>query len=110
MSDFISKKNFEATLRIASRRHDVIGMHVHDPAESALPDAGLIRMKDAESGKIMLVDTSDAHVRQTYSDQYTERLRYFKEQFKRTQSDIITLTTDQSYIQDLHRFFKQRAS
>ena len=57
MSDFISN-NFETTLRIASRRHDVIGIHVHDPAESSLPDAGLIRMKDSESDKIKLVDTS----------------------------------------------------
>ncbi len=109
MSDFISN-NFETTLRIASRRHDVIGIHVHDPAESSLPNAGLIRMKDSETEKIRLVDTSDPATRHAYALNYATRLLDFKEQFKRNQSDIITLTTDQSYIQDLHRFFKQRAN
>lgn len=109
MSDFISKE-FETTLRLASKRHDVIGIHVHDPAESSLPMAGLIRMKDAESGKIHLVDTSDPEVRHQYAVSYAQRLLDFKDQFRRTQNDIITLTTDQSYIQELHRFFKQRAS
>ncbi|MEO5905411.1 MAG: DUF58 domain-containing protein [Saprospiraceae bacterium] len=109
MSDFISN-NFETTLRIASRRHDVIGIHVHDPAESSLPNAGLVRMRDSESEKIRLVDTSDPVTRHAYALSYATRLLDFKEQFKRNQSDIITLTTDQSYIQDLHRFFKQRAN
>lgn len=109
MSDFISK-NFESSLRLASRRHDVIGMHVHDPAESMLPNAGLVRMKDAETGKIKMVDTSDPVVRHAFAVAYADRLLSFKDQFKRNQSDIITLTTDQSYIQDLHRFFKQRAN
>ncbi|MDQ3017724.1 MAG: DUF58 domain-containing protein [Bacteroidota bacterium] len=109
MSDFISG-NFETTLRIAARRHDVVGIHVHDPAESMLPDAGIIRMQDAESGKMRLVDTSDPVVRHSFALAYADRLLDFKDQFKRNQSDVITLTTDQSYIQELHRFFKQRAN
>lgn len=109
MSDFISR-NFESTLKLASKRHDVIGIHVHDPAESSLPDAGLVRMKDSESDRIRLVDTSDPVSRHAYAVNYANRLLDFKEGFKRNQSDVITLTTDQSYIQELHRFFKQRAS
>jgi uncharacterized protein (DUF58 family) len=109
MSDFITG-NFESTLRIASRRHDVIGIHVHDPSESNLPDAGIIRLRDAETGHTRLVDTSDPVVRHAYALAYADRLLNFKDQFKRNQSDVITLTTDQSYIQDLHRFFKQRSN
>src|SRR5688572_19212918 len=109
LSDFISK-NFEQTLRIASRRHDVIGMHIHDPAESVLPDAGLVKMRDAETNKVMLVDTSDPGVRHAYALSYAHRVLDFKEQFKRNQTDTMSLATDQSYIQELHRFFKQRAS
>ncbi len=109
LSDFISK-NFESTLRIASRRHDVIGIHVHDPAESVLPEAGLIRMRDAESGNTMLSDTSDPVVRHAYAVSYAQRVLDFKEQFKRNQTDTMSLSTDQSYIQELHKFFKHRAS
>jgi uncharacterized protein (DUF58 family) len=109
ISDFISNP-YEQNLRLASKRHDMVGIHVHDPAEIKLPDAGLIRMRDAETGKITLVDTSDPNVRHVYALSYANRLLDFKEQFKRNQSDTMTLSTDQSYIQELHRFFKHRAS
>ncbi|MBK9984790.1 MAG: DUF58 domain-containing protein [Saprospiraceae bacterium] len=109
ISDFISEP-FEDTLRIASKRHDMVGIHVHDPAETNLPDAGLIRMRDSETQRISIVDTSDAKVRHAYAVSYAHRLLDFKEQFKRNQSDVMTLATDQSYIQEFHRFFKHRAS
>lgn len=109
LSDFISDP-FEETLRIASRRHDVIGIHVHDPAEVSLPDAGLVRMRDAETNTVRLVDTSDSAVRHAYALSYAHRVLDFKEQFRRNQTDTMSLATDQSYIQELHRFFKQRAS
>jgi uncharacterized protein (DUF58 family) len=109
LSDFISP-NFEETLRIAARRHDMIGMHIHDPSESVLPDAGLMRMRDAETGKTMIIDTSDPAVRHAMSLKYAQRVNDFKEQFRKNQTDTMSLVTDQSYIQELHRFFKQRAS
>ncbi len=109
ISDFISDP-YEENLRLASKRHDMVGIHVHDPAETNLPDAGLIRMRDAESGRIALVDTSDPNVRHAYALNYAHRLLDFKEQFMRNQSDTMTLSTDQSYIQEFHRFFKHRAS
>lgn len=109
ISDFISDP-FEDTLRIASKRHDMVGIHVHDPAETNLPDAGLIRMRDAETQRVSIVDTSDPKVRHAYAVSYAHRLLDFKEQFKRNQSDVMTLATDQSYIQEFHRFFKHRAS
>jgi len=109
ISDFISTP-YEATLRIASKRHDVVGIHLHDPAETGLPDAGLVRVHDAETSAVRLLDTSDPKVRHAFSLDYAHRLLDFKEQFRRNQSDTMTLSTDQSYIQELHRFFKHRAS
>ena len=85
-------------------------MHIHDPAESVLPDAGLVKMRDAETNTVTLVDTSDPGVRHAYALSYAHRVLDFKEQFKRNQTDTMSLATDQSYIQELHRFFKQRAS
>jgi uncharacterized protein (DUF58 family) len=109
ISDFISEQ-YDVTLRLASKRHDMIGIHVHDPAETSLPHAGLVHVKDAETGKIVLMDTEDESTRHSFALNYAHRLLDFKEQFKRSQSDTMALATDQSYIQELHRFFKHRAS
>ncbi|HSF90113.1 MAG TPA: DUF58 domain-containing protein [Saprospiraceae bacterium] len=109
LSDFISN-SFETTLKLAAKRHDVVGMHVYDPAEAMLPDAGIIQMRDPESGKMMVVDTSDLGVTAAFANAYRNRFNQFKEQFKRAKCDTMSLSTDQSYIQELHRFFKRRAS
>ena len=109
LSDFISP-SFETTLRLAAKRHDVVGMHIHDPAEFMLPDAGMIRITDPESGQMLIVDSSDTRVKAAVSNQYLRNLRSFKEQFKIAKCDTMVLSTDQSYIQELHRFFKNRAS
>lgn len=109
MSDFISPP-FERVLKLAAKRHDVIGMHIHDPAEAMLPHAGILRMRDPESGKMMMVDSGDLSVTAAFSNTYHANLNQFKEQFKRAKCDTMSLSTDQSYIQELHRFFKQRAS
>lgn len=109
LSDFISN-SFETTLKLAAKRHDVVGMHVYDPAEAMLPDAGIVQMRDPESGKMMIVDTSDLSVTAAFANAYRNRFNQFKEQFKRAKCDTMSLATDQSYIQELHRFFKRRAS
>ncbi len=108
LSDFISAP-YERALKLAAKRHDVIGMHVHDPAEAMLPDAGIVRMRDPESGRLMIVDTSDLKVAAAFSNAYRSRINQFNEQFKRAQCDTMSLSTDQSYITELHRFFKSRA-
>lgn len=109
LSDFISVP-YERSLKLAAKRHDVIGMHIHDPAEAILPDAGIMRMSDPESGRMMVMDTSDEKVKEAFSRQYQSRMLQFSEQFKRAKCDTMALSTDQSYIQELHRFFKRRAS
>ena len=72
LSDFISN-SFETTLKLAAKRHDVVGMHVYDPAEAMLPDAGIVQMRDPESGKMMIVDTSDLSVTAAFSNAYRDR-------------------------------------
>lgn len=109
MSDFIADP-FEDSLKLAARRHDVIGIHIHDPAEVMLPDAGLLRMRDPESGQIVMVDTGDPRTKDAFTEKYINRLQHFAGQFKRAQCDTMSLSTDQSYLQELHRFFKRRAS
>ena len=66
LSDFIAD-GYDTALRIAARRHDLIGMHIYDPTEKQLPNLGLIRVVDAETGKLHYLDTSSAKVRSAQS-------------------------------------------
>jgi len=109
LSDFISAP-YEKTLKLAAKRHDIIGMHVYDPVEAVLPDAGILKLKDPESGLVSLVDSNDDHVKDILEKKYTSRMQQFKEQFTRAKCDTMSLATDQTYLQELHRFFKRRAS
>ncbi len=109
LSDFLSP-GYGDTLRLASKRHDIIGIHVHDPAEQDLPPAGLIKVKDPETGISALIDAADVSVREFIRENYKKHSREFSEQFKRANCDTMMLATDQSYIQEFHRFFKSRSS
>jgi uncharacterized protein (DUF58 family) len=82
---------------------------VHDRVEQALPSAGLIKVRDPESGAMYILDSHDPAVRSLYARDYQKRFLQFKEQFKRAKCDVMTLATNQSYIQEFHRFFKSRA-
>jgi len=108
-SDFIAP-SYELSLKLAAKRHDIIGMHVYDPVEANMPDVGLVRLRDPESGQIKLVDTNESGIRHAFHKNYEERLNSFKEMFKRAKCDTLSLSIDQSYIQELHKFFKRRAS
>ncbi|MEZ4987388.1 MAG: DUF58 domain-containing protein [Saprospiraceae bacterium] len=107
-SDFMAQE-YETALKIAARRHDLIGVHVFDPRESSLPDVGLIRAEDAETGQIRWIDTSSKKVRQDYHEWFSANVRYFREQFTRSGGDILSIATTDSYVNALHQFFKKRA-
>jgi len=109
LSDFISPV-YEDTLKLAAKRHDIIGVNISDPAEQSLPNAGLVKVRDPESGAIMMLDTHDPMIRSSFAKSYVNRIYQFKEQFKRANCDTMALATNQSYIQEFHRFFKSRAS
>lgn len=108
-SDFITP-SYELALKLAAKRHDIIGMHVYDPAESILPTVGLIRLRDPETGHIKLIDANESAVREAFQQNYEKRLSAFKEMFRRAKCDTMSLAIEQSYIQELHKFFKRRAS
>ncbi len=108
LSDFLTKGYGEA-LRIAAKRHDVIGFHVHDEKEKSLPNVGLIEMRDSEDGRTQLVDTSDKSLRETYEQRFEDNYQYFKQSFQKAKSDTLSVQTDESYINALHHFFKRRS-
>jgi uncharacterized protein (DUF58 family) len=107
VSDF-QDQDFEKPLRVLARRHDLIGVTVTDPRETALPDVGLLELEDAESGESIVIDTGSKKVRNRYFAKARERDARLQELFKSTGVDHIPLYTDRDYVLDLVRFFRKR--
>ncbi|GGF20143.1 DUF58 domain-containing protein [Flavobacterium limi] len=107
ISDFMSD-NYEHTLKIASKKHDITGVRVYDMREEKIPNLGMVSMLDAETGKIQLVDTGSKKVRLNYEKHYQERLNYFKETFSKSGSGVVHTRVDESYVTKLLGYFKSR--
>jgi len=108
LSDFMTE-DYDQALTIASKKHDIIGVHIHDERETALPDVGLIKVIDAEKGNQRIIDTSDANIRQKYAKHYQDSLEQFKNTFAFAKSDSICISTEDDYIKALQVFFKKRS-
>jgi len=100
---------YENPLRVAARSHDVIGVRVTDRREESLPDVGLIRGEDAETGASGWLDTGAPWVRDAYARRYVESSQYFRTTFLKTGADVVDIKTDESYIQALLQFFQKRS-
>jgi uncharacterized protein (DUF58 family) len=107
ISDFMSE-NYEHTLKIASKKHDITGIRVYDIREEKIPNLGMVTMLDAESGKIQLVDTGSKTVRLNYEKHYQERLNYFKDVFRKSGAGVVNTRVDESYVTKLLGYFKSR--
>jgi uncharacterized protein (DUF58 family) len=107
ISDFIDQ-GYEDALKIAARKHDLIGVRLYDPRESVLPPVGLMRVLDAESRETMWVDTSDRRVRERYAQWWQDRGTERTKLFRRSGVDAIDVRIDQSYINPLVSFFRLR--
>lgn len=109
ISDFIDQ-NFEDALRIAARRHDLVGLRVYDIRETELPNVGLLNITDAESGKDMLVDTSSRYIRNNYRSSWEKRTAELNEMFVRLGVDNVSISTEEDYVRPLINLFKKRTS
>lgn len=108
ISDFLSME-YEQALRVAARRHDVIGVNIIDPREEELPDVGLIRAQDAESDAIRWIDTSSRRLREEYARWHQNHLDYFTRTFRKSGASVVNIRTNESYVDALHQFFQQRS-
>lgn len=105
-SRFASWKNL---LQVAARRHDVVCVDVSDPAEHRLPNAGLVELEDPETGELVLVDTSDGRVRESFAATAKEEKESLLKFFNRSGIDHISISTDRPYINEVRALFKRRA-
>ena len=108
LSDFMMR-GYEAPLRVVSRRHDVIGVHLRDPLEESLPNVGLIRVTDAETGKFQWLDTAEGKTRKRYQQWYADNIQYMRESFRKAGAAYMSLVTNEPYLNELVKFFKRRA-
>jgi len=109
ISDFIAP-DFSRSLGIAAVRHDVVAVRVSDPAEDELPDAGLIRLMDPETGELLDVNTGSARLRRDYQHLRAQWHARLQQTFKTAAVDQIDIRTGMNYQPALHAFFKRRAS
>ncbi len=109
LSDFFAK-DYETSLRIAARRHDVVGLHLYDPREMNIPNVGLIRAVDAETGKKIWLDTSRKSIRERYSDWFQGNYDYLKKTFLKMGAEVVSIQTNESYVNALLKFFKKRTA
>jgi uncharacterized protein (DUF58 family) len=107
ISDFMSD-DYEHTLKIASKKHDVTGIRVYDIREEKMPDIGMVEMLDAESGKIELINTGSKTVRMNFEKYYSEKVKYFKETFSKSGSGVVNTRVDENYVTKLLGYFKSR--
>ncbi len=108
ISDFISE-GYEKTLRITSKKHDLIAVTITDPRERELPRVGFIELEDAETGETILIDTSDETLRKGFRQMSEEKIKKRNELFRSMGVDYIDIQTDRSLIDPIMRFFLLRA-
>ncbi len=107
ISDLIAP-DFEEALRIASNKHDIAAIKVYDPLETSLPDIGLIKISDAETGKEKWIDTSSGSTRDAYNKWWKEHLELTANILKRCGLDSVHISTDEDYVKPLIKLFKSR--
>jgi uncharacterized protein (DUF58 family) len=107
ISDF-QGGDMERPNKMLAQRHDVVAVTVEDPREATLPDIGLARFLDPETGDTVDVDTSDRGVREAYERAVTEENERRRRLFRRLGIDEIAIRTDTGYVEPLLRFFRLR--
>jgi uncharacterized protein (DUF58 family) len=108
LSDFLDR-GFEKPLRVAAKKHDLISVFLSDPAEGAIPGVGLVDLEDAETGRRLLVDTSDRKAMEGYRRLVAERGRRQRDELTAMGIDVIDVETGVPYDRTLLRFFETRA-
>jgi uncharacterized protein (DUF58 family) len=107
LSDFIDA-NYQDMLRIAAKKHDIIGIKLYDKMDQRLPNVGLMRIEDAETGVQKWIDTGSAAVRHDYEKEFFRVTDYCNDVFKRSGADLLHIRTDEDYVKVLQRFFISR--
>lgn len=108
LSDFYDRHDFFKQMQIANNKHDVMAIQVYDKWAKALPDVGLVKVVDAESGHEMYVDTSSKKVRAAHARYWIERQQMLKDTLSRANVDWVSVATDDDYVKAMMHLFASR--
>lgn len=107
LSDFMTD-DYERTMKIIGKKHDVTGIRVFDQREEEIPNLGMVQMQDQETGELLLVNTKSKSVRRNYAVFHRERVNYFRETFSRSGAGAFSTRVDENYVKKLLGYFKRR--
>ena len=108
MSDFYDRKPFMKPLQVCRSKHDLMAIQVYDPIMKTLPDVGLLRVRDAETGHEMYIDTSSKALRTAHAKFWQERSADLKQTFAKSSVDFVSVATDGDYVKSLRQMFAMR--
>jgi uncharacterized protein (DUF58 family) len=107
LSDFMDD-DYEKTLKIAGRKHDLTGIRIYDKHDEEIPNLGMVPMLDAESGTVQLINTSSKKIRTNYKANALRLSDYYKNIFKRSGAGTVNTRVDENYVKKLLGYFKQK--
>ncbi len=108
LSDFIDTHDYFKSLSIANHKHDVAAIQVYDKRDAKMPDVGLVRLQDLETGRDIWLDTSSKSVRKAYDKAWYERQQNFSSTTARCGVDSVSVATDEDYVKALIGLFRRR--
>jgi len=108
ISDFFDHHDYKQSLTIANSKHDIVAIQVYDPREMELPDVGLMKVRDSETGEERWIDTSSSRTRQAYSNWWNNTNQRMKENFLHSRVDSVSISTDEDFVPSLLALFKKR--
>ncbi len=110
ISDFMDDNaELEQALSIANKKHDVVALKVYDERETELPSIGMIKLKDAETGEYVWVDSSSGRTRQVYAKWWNDHMQTMDVMFKKCRIDYVAVNTNEDYVKSLMTLFRKRA-
>ncbi|MDX8341095.1 DUF58 domain-containing protein [Draconibacterium sp. IB214405] len=110
ISDFMDdNKDLDMALSIANNKHDMVALNIYDERETELPSIGMIKLKDAEKGNYVWVDSSSRKTRKLYADWWIKHMGRLDVMFKKSGVDYVSINTNEDYVKSLMSLFKKRA-
>ena len=108
LSDFFVRSDFQNQLTIANQKHDVVAIQVYDQRAKMLPDVGLMRIRDAETGHEMIIDTSSKRLRHAHNAYWLNRQAQLKQVFTKSNVDNVSISTSDDFVKSLKMLFDMR--
>lgn len=110
LSDFYTRNDFKQQIQIANQKHDIVAIQVYDPRAKALPNIGLMKVCDAETGHEMYIDTSSKKLRQAHERYWLQREEQLRQTFAKSNVDWVSVATNEDFVRHLMMLFSQRGA